>query len=107
MALFTIISLPTAMVDNFAGLLVLRFLQGFFGSPSLANGAASLQDMYSFLYLPYALVAWVAAAFCGPALGPLLSGFAVMEKGWRWSLWEILWVAGPTFLVMFMLLPET
>ncbi|KAH6721073.1 multidrug transporter [Leptodontidium sp. MPI-SDFR-AT-0119] len=107
MALFTIISLPTAMADNFAGLLVLRFLQGFFGSPSLANGAASLQDMYSFLYLPYALVAWVAAAFCGPALGPLLSGFAVMAKGWRWSLWEILWVAGPTFLVMFMLLPET
>ncbi|KAH9222275.1 multidrug transporter [Leptodontidium sp. 2 PMI_412] len=107
MALFTIISLPTAMADNFAGLLVLRFLQGFFGSPSLANGAASLQDMYSFLYLPYALVAWVAAAFCGPALGPLLSGFAVMAKGWRWSLWEILWVAGPAFLVMFMLLPET
>jgi DHA1 family multidrug resistance protein-like MFS transporter len=107
MALFTILSLPTALVNNFAGLLVLRFLQGFFGSPCLAIGAATMQDMYSLLYLPYALVAWVSAAYCGPALGPLLSGFAVTAKGWRWSLWEILWAAGPAFLVMFMLLPET
>ena len=107
MAIFTILSLPTALVNNFAGLLVLRFLQGFFGSPCLANGGATMQDMYSLLYLPYAMVAWVSAAYCGPALGPLLSGFAVMAKGWRWSLWEILWAAGPTFLLMFMLLPET
>lgn len=107
MALFTILSLPTAMVDNFAGLLVLRFLQGFFGSPCLANGAASMQDMYSLLYLPYALVVWVASTYCGPALGPLLSGFAVTAKGWRWSLWEILWAAGPIFLLMLALLPET
>lgn len=107
MAIFVILSLPTALVNNFAGLLVLRFLQGFFGSPCLANGAATMQDMYSLLYLPYALTAWVAAAYCGPALGPLISGFAVTAKGWRWSLWEILWMAGPVFLVMFMLLPET
>ena len=107
MALFTILSLPTAMVNNFAGLLVLRFLQGFFGSPCLAIGAATMQDMYSLLYLPFALVAWVSAAYCGPALGPLLSGFAVTAKGWRWSLWEILWAAGPVFLLMFLLLPET
>lgn len=107
MAIFVIISIPTPLVNNFAGLLVLRFLQGFFGSPCLAIGAATMQDMYSLLYLPFALVAWVAAAYCGPALGPLLSGFAVTAKGWRWSLWEILWMAGPIFLVMFMLLPET
>lgn len=107
MAIFVIISIPTPLVNNFAGLLVLRFLQGFFGSPCLAIGAATMQDMYSLLYLPYALVAWVSAAYCGPALGPLLSGFAVTAKGWRWSLWEILWAAGPIFLVMFMLLPET
>lgn len=51
--------------------------------------------------------AWVSAAYCGPAIGPLLSGFAVTAKGWRWSLWEILWAAGPIFIVMFMFLPET
>jgi DHA1 family multidrug resistance protein-like MFS transporter len=107
MFLFTILSLPTAMVNNFAGLLVLRFLQGFFGSPCLATGAATMQDMYSLLVLPYALVAWVSAAYCGPALGPLISGFAVTAKGWRWSLWEILWAAGPVLILMLLFLPET
>lgn len=104
---FVIISIPTPLVNNFAGLLVLRFLQGFFGSPCLANGAATMQDMYSFIYLPYGITVWVSAAYCGPALGPLLSGFAVTAKGWRWSLWEILWIAGPVFVIMFLLTPET
>lgn len=105
--LFVILAVPTALVDNFAGLLVLRFLTGFMSSPALATGGASMQDLYSLLKLPYALSAWVAAAFCAPALGPLLSGFAVMNNGWRWSLWEILWMAGPVWIVMFFSMPET
>ena len=44
-AIFLILGIPTAVVDNLGGLLVLRFLQGFFGSPCLANGGASMQDM--------------------------------------------------------------
>jgi DHA1 family multidrug resistance protein-like MFS transporter len=107
MIIFTIVSLPTALVNNFAGLLVLRFLQGFFGSPCLATGAATMSDMVSMLYLPYALIAWVSAAYCGPALGPLLSGFAVEAKGWRWSLWIIFWAACPIVILMFTVLPET
>lgn len=65
MFLFVIISIPTALVKNFAGLMVLRFLQGFFGSPCLASGGASIQDMYSLMSLPYAMMAWVSAAYCG------------------------------------------
>jgi DHA1 family multidrug resistance protein-like MFS transporter len=68
MILFVIISIPTALVDNFAGLIVLRFLQAFFGSPCLASGGATMSDMYSQLYLPFAIIAWVAAAFCGRKL---------------------------------------
>jgi hypothetical protein len=36
---------PVIQVENYAGLLVLRFLTGFFGSPCLANGGASVGDM--------------------------------------------------------------
>ncbi|KAJ5185474.1 Major facilitator superfamily domain general substrate transporter [Penicillium cf. griseofulvum] len=107
MFLFVIISIPTAFVDNFPGLMVLRFLQGFFGSPCLASGGASIGDMYSLMSLPYAMMAWVSAAYCGPALGPLLSGFAVPVKGWRWSLFESIWASAPVFILMFMFLPET
>ncbi|KAI5209139.1 MFS general substrate transporter [Aureobasidium subglaciale] len=106
-AIFTILCLPTALVDNFAGLLVLRFLQGFFGSPILATGGASLQDMFSLIKLPYVLCCWAAAACIGPALGPIISGFSVAAMNWRWSLWEMLWLAGPVWLTLFFFLPET
>lgn len=44
-SIFVILCVPTALADNIGGLLVLRFLQGFFGSPCLANGGASMGDM--------------------------------------------------------------
>lgn len=106
-ALFVILCVPLALVQNYAGLLVLRFLVGFMGSPCLATGGASMQDMYSFLKLPYALTFWVAAAFNAPALGPVISAFAVTAMNWRWSFWETLWMAGPVFILMFITLPET
>jgi DHA1 family multidrug resistance protein-like MFS transporter len=65
MFLFVIVSIPTALVKNYPGLMVLRFLQGFFGSPCLASGGASLQDIYSMMSIPYAMMAWVSAAYCG------------------------------------------
>jgi len=43
--LYLCFSLGAALVDNIIGLMFFRFLQGFFGSPCLANGGASMQDM--------------------------------------------------------------
>ncbi|KAF2653747.1 MFS general substrate transporter [Lophiostoma macrostomum CBS 122681] len=106
-AIFVVLLVPTALVDNFAGLIVLRFLQGFFGSPCLATGGATLQDIYSIIKLPYVLSLWAFAATCGPALGPIISGFSVQAENWRWSLWEMLWLNGPVFLSLFFFLPET
>lgn len=66
-----------------------------------------MQDMYSLLYLPFFVSVWVSAILAAPALGPILSGFAVVVENWRWSLWEILWLAGPVFVLWFFCLPET
>ncbi|KAK5045754.1 hypothetical protein LTR84_008846 [Exophiala bonariae] len=105
--LFVILCIPTALANSYASLLVLRFLTGFMGSPCLATGGASMGDMYGLLKLPYALTVWVAASFCAPALGPVLSGFSVSAESWRWALWEVLWGAAPILLLMFTSLPET
>ena len=75
--IFVILCIPTALVNDVAGFMVLRFLQGFFGSPCLATGGASLQDIYSLIKLPYILCIWALAATCGPAMGPVISGFSV------------------------------
>ena len=105
--LFVILAIPTALVENFAGLLVLRFITGFLGSPCLATAAASFADMYSMATVPFAIIAWTGSAFAAPSFGPVISGYAVMAKGWRWALWPILWLNGPICLAMIFFLPET
>lgn len=45
--------------------------------------------------------------FWGPAIGPVVAGFAIQTKGWRWGLWEIVWLTGPIFILVFFALPET
>jgi DHA1 family multidrug resistance protein-like MFS transporter len=106
-ALFVILLVPTALVNNFPGLIVLRFLLGFFGSPCLATGPASLGDMYGFGKLPYAMATWAFTATNGPAVGPLLSAYSVPATSWRWSSWELLWLSGPLLIAFFVLVPET
>ena len=98
---------PRALTPTYAGLLVCRFLTGYFGSPCLATGGATIQDLYAFLKLPYGFSAWVAANFSAPAVGPLLSGFSVPALGWRWSLYEVLMMTAPVFVMMWVAFRET
>ncbi|KAF1999563.1 MFS general substrate transporter [Amniculicola lignicola CBS 123094] len=104
---FWVLAFPTAIIDSFSGLLALRFWMGFFGSPALANGGATIGDMFSLIYIPYGLSWWVFSAWCGPAFGPLIGGFAAMAKGWRWPLWEVVWMASPVLVILLFLMPET
>lgn len=53
------------------------------------------------------LSSWTAACFWGPAIGPLVAGFAVQAKGWRWGLWEIVWLTGPILVLFLFAYPET
>jgi MFS transporter, DHA1 family, multidrug resistance protein len=80
--LFVILSIPTAVVKSYAGLLVLRFLQGFFSSPCLANGGATVGDMvyYPLMRLsrdanPFSnsMISWSFLYICLPGQ-QLLSG---------------------------------
>ena len=103
---FLCFSILTAVVQNWHGFLVLRFLQAFFGSPCLAIGGATMHDIFSDSSVPYPLAIWIAAAYCGPALGPLFAAYLVPVKGWRWGMWEIAWLAAPTCILV-LLLPET
>ncbi|OGM40898.1 hypothetical protein ABOM_010005 [Aspergillus bombycis] len=104
--IFTILCIPTAFAPTAIGFYFLRFLQGFFGSPCLATGGASISDVYDPYVRPYAMTGWVYCIFCAPAIGMLVSGFAIPVLGWRFSMWEILMAAGPA-LILILLLPET
>jgi DHA1 family multidrug resistance protein-like MFS transporter len=44
-AVFLVLCGIAPILNSFSGLLAVRFFQGFFGSPCLATGGASLGDM--------------------------------------------------------------
>ncbi|KAJ0413513.1 major facilitator superfamily domain-containing protein [Aspergillus carlsbadensis] len=104
--LYCAISIPTALAPSAIGFYFLRFLQGFFGSPCLATGGASIADIYSADMLPHAMATWVLCVFCAPAIGVVVAGFAIPVLGWRFSMWEILIASAPIHILL-LLLPET
>jgi DHA1 family multidrug resistance protein-like MFS transporter len=99
--------IPTALSVNFGMLLAFRFLTGFFGSPALATGGATIADMYRPQKQAYGLAIWGIGAVCGPVLGPLVGGFATMAEGWTWTIWELMWLSGVCWVILFFFLPET
>ncbi|KAF2857007.1 multidrug resistance protein-like protein [Plenodomus tracheiphilus IPT5] len=105
--LFVILCVPTALVNNFAGLMILRFLLGFMASPCLATAGASLADIWAMAEYPFAVALWAAVTTLGPALGPTLSSYAVKDLGWRFSSWELLIIAGPIYVLIVFFLPES
>lgn len=64
--IFVILCIPMVFVDNIAGILVLRFLLGFFGSPCLATAGASYGDFYGATQMPYVIALWGGGATLGP-----------------------------------------
>lgn len=56
--IFWALSFPTATANSFGGLLALRFFTGFFASPALANGGATVGDMLSLMDVPFGLSWW-------------------------------------------------
>ncbi len=54
--LYLCFTLGSALANNMATMLVMRFLSGFFGSPALATGGATIMDIWPQSKLPYMIV---------------------------------------------------
>ena len=104
---FVLLQLGVIYAKNFSMLLAFRFLTGLVGSPALATGGATLADIYRPQKQAYGIGVWGIAAVLGPAMGPLVGGFATENEGWKWAIWELMWLSGFCLLFLFFLLPET
>lgn len=69
---FVFFNFGVVYAKNLGMLLAFRFLTGFFGSPVLGTGGASLADMYSPRKRAYALAAYGCANVAGPVCGYFL-----------------------------------
>lgn len=107
LALFVVLQLGVIYAKNFGMLLAFRFITGFVGSPVLATGGATIADMYVPKKQVYGITFWGIAAICGPALGPVVGGFAVEAQGWTWTIWELMWLSSVCLIFLIIFLPET
>jgi MFS transporter, DHA1 family, multidrug resistance protein len=105
--LFIIFQIPIITATNIRTILVFRFFTGFFGSPALATGGASMGDIYPIRQLAYVVGVWAIGAVGGPIVGPVVGGFAAQANGWRWPQYELIWLSSFSFIFLMLLLPET
>ncbi|KAM0145557.1 hypothetical protein ACHAQE_011206 [Botrytis cinerea] len=78
---------------TFGGLVACRLLAGIFGSPPLVVGAGTNADLWKPESRAMTATLFALCPYLGPALGPLIGGFTVPKKGWRWTEWIILFFA--------------
>ncbi|KIM95135.1 hypothetical protein OIDMADRAFT_135050 [Oidiodendron maius Zn] len=95
-----------AFANNFAALLIGRFLTGTFASAPLSNAPGVLADIWGPVERGNAMALFSMMTFVGPALGPVISGFLQLKKDWRWNFYVLLWLAGITEVLMWTI-PET
>lgn len=107
LGIFVILQIPTALVKNIAGLCILRFLGGFFASPCLATGGASVTDVVNFWNAPIGISVWSLGAVCGPSLGPFFGSILTVKGGWRWTFWFMCIISGFSFVMLSFTLPES
>ncbi|KAH9968573.1 benomyl/methotrexate resistance protein [Russula compacta] len=107
LAVFVVLQVPTALATNYGMLMAFRFLTGFFGSPILATGGATVADMYAPKKRAYGVTLWGVFAASAPSLGPLLGGFSAHFESWRWTIWELMWLSAATLVLLFFFFPET
>ncbi|GAC95985.1 cycloheximide resistance protein [Pseudozyma hubeiensis SY62] len=107
MIIFVIFNIVASLAPNYSTLMAMRFWTGFFGSPALATGGASIADMYEGVGVAFPIAIWAVGAVCGPVLGPVIGGFSAMNLNWRWPLWLLTILSGVTTIVLALLLPET
>lgn len=91
--IFDLFVLGTGLAKGIGALIVCRFFAGMFAAPGVSVAAATIADYVVPERRAVHLSFYYSIPFIGSAAGPLIGGFAVENKGWRWTAWIVLIVA--------------
>ncbi|GFZ42665.1 hypothetical protein JCM24511_00382 [Saitozyma sp. JCM 24511] len=85
---FVVFCIGTAVSQNMATLIVLRFFCGVFGSSGPALGVATCADVWAPHERGRPVSLYAIGPMAGPVLGSML-GYWILFGGWRWLFWTI------------------
>ncbi|KAJ5889700.1 hypothetical protein N7504_010510 [Penicillium tannophilum] len=107
--LFLTFCIPIAVAQNFYTILISRFFSGAFGASSMAVTGGALTDVWNTaVSRGISLDCFVATAFVGPVIGPIVGDFITESYlGWRWTMWITMIAAYSFSILAWVVLPET
>ena len=88
--IFALFILGSGYSESITPLVVCRFFAGVFASPNIGNASATITDYTAGRYRAVSLAFYYSIPFLGAVLGPLIGGFLVEYKDWRWTQWTTL-----------------
>ena len=94
--LFALFTVGSGFCNNIAALTICRFFAGVFAAPAVGNASATIIDYTAGRYRSVCMAFYYSIPQLGAILGPIVGGFVVQAKDWRWTQWTIIF-----FLVAF------
>jgi len=106
---FIIFQIPIGVATNLQTIFVCRFFGGAFGSAALAIVPGMAVDLFDPVERAVATMAYAAAVFAGPAVGPIVGEFTVKNKhlGWHWTAWFTMIMEAFFFTIALFTIKET
>ncbi|KAI1622109.1 major facilitator superfamily domain-containing protein [Exophiala viscosa] len=104
--LFGLFILGAGLSPSAPSLIICRFFAGVFASPAISNASATIIDYTAGRYRAVSLAFYYSIPFFGAVFGPLLGGFIVERKSWRWTQWVTLFFI-VTFYIPILFTKET
>ncbi|CZT20924.1 related to multidrug resistant protein [Ramularia collo-cygni] len=101
---FLLFLIGTALVQNIAGFLILRFFSGMFASVTIANFGGTIADLWPRESVGPAMYIFLWAAVCGSPMGFFLMSFVAEHHGWRTVFWALVGICGGSWVIMVVVL---
>lgn len=96
----------TTWSRTIAGVMIGRFLSGFFGSSFLSVAGGTIGDLFDKNSITIPMSIFTCAAFLGPSIGPIISG-AFYTTDYRWTFITFIIASGVCLIVITFTVPET
>ena len=106
-AIYLLLIVGTALVQNVGGFLALRALSAFFASVTIANFGGTIADLFEPHETGIAMSFYLWAATFGSPSGFCIFSFIAQTRPWRHIFWALLGINGSFWLIMSLTLKET
>ncbi|PYH74266.1 MFS transporter [Aspergillus vadensis CBS 113365] len=93
--------------NSFKDLLASRIVASFGAGSVEALGPSIIADLFSERYFATAMALFALSLCAGSQVGPMIAGFVIGDKGWRWFFVVCAILGAVNFLTSVLFLPET